>query len=191
MDVGIRGCRYGSGALWRQPFRGAGGTERSDLFGALLKAQDSGGGLASVYGRLSPASQNALEALRAGRGGMSKQQWNTLCRELKDLGVITQAQFDYSRADFRLAPLVSDGRGGVTAPTIVKEFLGEGKFDRWDGDPLAYLEEWIEALRESRSALCAEYWPDGERKYEDLSPFTRQIDECGKVAGILRELLAL
>ena len=191
MEVGIRNNHYGNAVLSRQYFQSVAGTAGGGFLENLLKTTTSGGETDGLFGRLSPASQTALKNLRAGKGSMSKQQWSTLCRELKDLGVITQTQFDYSRADFRLAPLVSDGRGGATAPTIVKEFLGEGKFDRWNGDPLAYLDEWIGVLRESRSKLAAEYWPDGERKYKDLSPLTRQIDDCGKVADILRELLAL
>lgn len=193
MDVGIHGYRYGNAALQRQGSQSRAGTADGGFLAEMLKTQAAGDGLKGVYDRLTPGSQKALEGLKAGRNGMSKEQWNTLCRELKDLGAITQAQLDYSRADLRLAPLVSDGRGGVTAPTIVKKFLKGGHLDggAWKGDPLAYLDEWIEVLRESRSELSVQCWPDGEKKYKDLSPLTNQINGCGKVADILRELLAL
>lgn len=194
MDVSIRNYSYGNTAFQRRYSQSAAG---GGFLEETLKARASGGELDGIYDRLSPASQKTLEDLKTGRSGMTKGQWNGLCRELKNMGVINEAEFNYTRADFHLHPLVSDGRGGVTCPGIKEEFLTRtdtgsvvySSSDDWTGDPLEYLDEWMKNLQRWKGQLSAERWPDGERKYKDLSAYDRQISACQKVAEVLQGLM--
>ena len=179
---------YTYGGMTRyQPYaQSPGGPAASRFQTELVDTKTAGD--ESIRDRLSPASQKLLDDLKVGRS-MTTTQWTSLCVELKDMGVITQAEFDYTRGDFHLAPLVSDGRGGVTCPTVVKDFLEGRRGNQWQGDPLAYLDEWVQALKEGRSKVDKEYWEDGEKKYKDLSPFDHQISACEKVMDIIKKLL--
>ena len=178
---------YGGMARYQSYAQSSGGSPASGFQTDLVKAKTAED--ESIRDRLSPASQKLLDDLKAGRG-MTTTQWTSLCVELKDMGVITQAEFDYTRGDFHLAPVVSDGRGGVTCPTIVKAFLeGRDFHNKWQGDPLAYLDEWVQALQAGRDQVDKEYWEDGEKKYKDLSPFDHQISACEKVMDVIRDLL--
>ena len=53
--------------------------------------------LRALYAYLSAASQSVLERVRDGKGGVRKDEWLTLCRELKDAGAISQSEFDRLR----------------------------------------------------------------------------------------------
>lgn len=195
MDIAMRAC--GNGAFRRPDPPSFSGKTEASFLEKIASAQASAGGKATVYDRLSPASQTAVDQWKTGRNRLSRDQWTALCRELRDLGVITQAEFSYTRADVRLLPLVSDGRGGVTCPAAKEAFLNRADFSgpvysstsRWEGDPLAYLDEWLKSLRRWEGALSSERWPDGERKYQDLSPLTVQADACQNVMNALRSLI--
>lgn len=164
----------------------------------VIRTQASQGGLDGVYSRLSPASQKALEGLKAGRSDMTRDQWTALCRELKDLGAITQAEFDYTGTEFRLHPVFTDSHGNVTCPGARESFdlltgrgvLLQNESAAWKGDPLAYLDAWAKTFERWKSQYAGERWPDGEKKYEDLSPLDRRIDAFQKVAELLRGLTA-
>ena len=60
----------------------------------------------------------------------------------------------------------------------------------WKGDPLAYLDAWAKTFERWKGQYAGERWPDGEKKYEDLSPLDRRIDAFQKVAELLRGLTA-
>lgn len=199
MDVSVRGCRYGNTAFRRQLLSESAGKTETAFSAEMLKTRVSGG--EGIYSRLTPDAQKTLEDLKAGRKDLSKVQWVSFCRELRDLGVITQAEFDCTRADLHMVPLISDGRGGVTAPGMKERLndlyqasqipggLAAWSAGDWNGDPLEYLDEWMKSLQKWRDELSAERWPDGEKKYQDLSPLTDQADACQKVLNILQELI--
>lgn len=197
MDVGIR--TYGNAAFC-QPYAPdfCGKTEKGFLE-EVTKVTPSGG--PSAYDRLTPSARKTVEKLKEGRG-LTKTQWTDLCRELKDMGVITQAEFDYTRGDLHLVPVISDSRGGVTALGMKERLnslyqasqvpggLEAWSSDTWAGDPLEYLDEWLESLRKWKGELSAERWPDGGRKYQDFSAVDVQVDACQKVMDVLRGLMA-
>lgn len=167
--------------------------------------------LKSVYERLTLASRDVLERLNAGQANITREEWTGLCKELKDAGVITQADFDYTRADLRLIPLgYHDGAGNEViyehAPGMAEKLKLVGKLldglehspleavmtrlnrESWQGDPLAYLDEWISTLNGSKDELARARAEDGSAKYHDFSPITDQIRACQKVSELVKKL---
>ena len=90
----------------------------------------------------------------------------SLCRELKDAGVITQSDFDYTRADGHLIPIGYYNESGTlvkydTPPMLVEKlrtFSGMSQnlsassteewltSNGWTGDPIEYLNLWMSML---------------------------------------------
>jgi len=168
-------------------------------------------GLKSVRERLTPASRDVLERLGDGRNGITREEWTGLCRELKDAGVITQADFDYTRADVRLIPLGYNNAAGneviyENAPGMAEKLRLAGKLlkgmehspleavmtrlsrESWSGDPLDYLDEWISMLDGWKDELARTPSEDGSAKYTDFSPITAQNRSCKKVSGLIGKL---
>lgn len=166
----------------------------------------SEGGLEAVYEHLSPASKNVLERLNDGRSNIQKDEWLGLCKELKDAGVITQSDFDYTRPDLHLIPLGYHDENGnfvqYDTPPMLKDRLTE-LYERsrssngaeavwtggsWTGDPLEYLDLWSSELYNWRSDLARARNDDGTPKFNNFSPITDQINSCQKVTALVREL---
>ena len=73
MEVSVH-AYGGSPAQQTRSKRPAGKTANGFLEN-VIRTQASQGGLDGVYSRLSPASQKALEGLKAGRSNMTRDQW--------------------------------------------------------------------------------------------------------------------
>lgn len=170
---------------------------------AVDRAQD-GEELRWVYEHLSAPARDVVDRVNAGAKDITKDEWTGLCRELKDAGVITQSDFDYTRADIRLIPIGYTSRSGTfvkypAAPSLLAKlrtqaanFSSGGKnaclscdsYD-WAGDPLAYLDAWITMLYGWRSDM-AETGSAG--RFPDFSPIDSQISSCQKVCHLIGEL---
>lgn len=61
--------------------------------------------------------------------------------------------------------------------------------DAWAGDPLDFLDAWIENLTEWREDLSRQRSETGGPKYKDFSPIEKQIEACTKVSEIVNGLL--
>jgi len=215
----ITGIRCGNSAFgWQIPSPPSRSTGQSfldevrkvtDQFSTANAENDAD--LKSVYERLTLTSRDVLERLNAGQTNITREEWTGLCKELKDAGVITQADFDYTRADCRLVPLgYHDENDNEViyehAPGMAEKLKLVGKLldgmdhspmeavmarlnrESWSGDPLAYLDEWISTLYKSRSELARVKAEDGSPKYKDFSPITVQISSCQKVSELVKKL---
>jgi len=163
-----------------------------------------------AYERLTLTSQDVLARLNAGNS-VTREEWTGLCRELKDAGVITQADFDYTRGDFHLIPLgYHDAAGNEViydhAPGMAEKLKLAAKLlnrdpdtpleqlrerlasESWSGDPLEYLDTWIDLLDVWIDQLEKERAEDGSQKFTDFSPITDQISSCQKVAALVQSL---
>ncbi len=164
--------------------------------------------LKALYEHLTPASKDVLERLEAEKDDIKKDEWLNFCKELKDVGAITQSDFDYTRADVHLILLgYHDESGNIvkyeTSPMMKNKLLGLYESSRnpaavgsetrlsaddWTGDPLEYLDTWTSELYRWRSDLVRMRNADGSPKYDNFTPITSQIDSCQKVAALVKEL---
>lgn len=163
--------------------------------------------LKAAYDQLSTASKGVLNRMKAGQTDITQDEWTDLCRELKDAGLITEADFARTRSDLRIVPIgYVDGNGDRVLygniPVLSKGLLGgEERTDGysglsktwtvndWSGDPLRYFDEWIESLRKWRADLVTQQNSDGTRTYGDLSHLERDINSCQKVTNLVRDLM--
>lgn len=166
-------------------------------------------GSSAIFGILLDASgplPDILARLKSG-GGITQREWDKLCTELKNQGLISQTDYNCTRGNYRLIPVGSTGSDGIFTPyeripgmseklqTLAKYMSDpaaglEAYFsDDWQGDPLVFLDQWMAELREWRDHLTAQQNPDGSQKYPDLTPITKQMDSCQRVSDTLRQLL--
>lgn len=163
--------------------------------------------LKAAYDQLSTASKGVLNRMKAGQTDITQDEWTDLCRELKDAGLITEADFARTRSDLRIVPIgYVDGNGDRVLygniPVLSKGLLGgEERTDGysglsktwtvndWSGNPLRYFDEWIESLRKWRADLATQQNSDGTRTYGDLSHLERDINSCQKVTNLVRDLM--
>ena len=156
------------------------------------EAENPGGAdLKAAYDRLSDGSKAVLNRLKAGAADITKGEWDNLRRELKEQGLISEAEYFYTQPDIVVLGKAEDFQdGGVT-------LVGEGpalSFERfesieWTGDLFQYLDQWLELLRQQR-----DHWADAAQQWGkplDISPRTRQIEAHEKVSGLVRELAEL
>ena len=163
--------------------------------------------LKALYDLLSAVSKDVLYRVKAGQTDITQDEWTDLCRELKDAGIITEADFVRTRSNLRIVPIgYVDGNGDRVLygniPVLSSGLLGAGDHtdgysglsktwtvNDWSGDPLQHLDEWIESLRKWRADLATQRSSDGTRTYGDLSPIERDINSCQKVNNLVRDLL--
>ena len=165
--------------------------------------------LRMVFERLSSSSKNVLERMKAEKNDIKKDEWMSLCRELKDAGVITQSDFDYTRADGHLIPIGYYNESGTlvkydTPPMLVEKlrtFSGMSQnlsassteewltSNGWTGDPIEYLNLWMSMLCDWKRDMSGMRASDGSLKFEDFSPIDVQINSCQKVADLVKELV--
>lgn len=167
-------------------------------------------GSSAIFGILLDASgplPDILARLKSG-GGITQKEWDDLCTDLKNQGLISQTDYNCTRGNYRLIPVGSTGPDGIFTPyeripgmseklQKLAKYMSdpaaslEAYFsDDWQGDPLAYLDDWMAELREWRDHLAAQRNPDGGLKYPDLTPITEQLNSCQRVSGLIKQLLA-
>ena len=162
--------------------------------------------LQALYALLSPPSKETLKRLRDGKSDIHKDEWLTLCRELKDAGAITQSEFDYTRGDLHLIPIgYHDEQGNFvqydTPPMLKDQLLSLHEQSQnptcvwlsgnWSGDPLKYLDLWASELEDWKQDLSRQRAADGSLKFSNFSPITNQIDACQKVMELVKGLSQL
>lgn len=64
------------------------------------------------------------------------------------------------------------------------------RINQWPGNPLDYLDQWAFSLKKWGGELSMERDRDGSPKYKDVSPVYEQAAACGRVANLIRSLLA-
>ena len=158
-----------------------------------------------ILERLSEPAKDTLEDIKDDKE-VSHEQWQGLLGELRDMGAISKEQFDYSRSDVKLIPLGYKNASGefVMYDGIAERFGMLDKLrstsgggigiltdtaDAWSGDPLDFLDAWIENLTEWRGDLSRQRSETGALKYDDFSPLDKQIDACTKVGELINSLL--
>lgn len=171
----------------------------------MAKDDDS---LQALLDRLTPASKAVLDRIQAGTNDITKDEWSGLCKELETLGAISEADCQCTSADFHLIPLgYYDGNGEFVKYELPMELknklLSQAGRKRspsedglwacldgsgWTGDPLAYLDNWMDSLYNWRSDLARARNEDGSAKYSDFSPITSQLNSCQKVADLVKKL---
>lgn len=147
--------------------------------------------LQKAFDQLSDASKNALRRIKNGINDISCEEWNSLANELKDLGLLTQADINHIKAETYMIPVGYIGPDGeiVYYPRteeIERRLHGE---EDWSGNPLERINSWINALYDWRSFLSRQTEPDGSKTYTDLSPITTEINSCQKVVDLIYNLL--
>lgn len=156
-------------------------------FAAALQAEQSAAPTKQeLLEALSEHSKEVLALLKSG-GKVEKEDWMALMGELRDSGAITQEEYDWTNFELVLTPiqtgLISYGdRGNEYRETL-------RQFEQWPGDPLEYLDMWLLALKKEKGLLEVEYRNQPGYHSASLSAFDLQASACGKVAGLIRDLL--
>lgn len=158
---------------------------------AAAKAEASGDtGLKAAYDRLSDVSKAVLSRLKAGAADITKGEWDDLRRELKELGLISEAEYFYTHPDIVVLGKAEDFQdGGVVVVSEGPAVSFGYETTEWTGDPFQYLDLWLELLRRER-----DLWAEAAQQYGkplDISARTRQIEAHEKVSGLVRELMEL
>jgi len=155
-----------------------------------------------ILERLSEPAKDTLEDMKTGEE-VSKEEWTGLLGELRDMGAISDTEFTYSRSDVRFIPLgYRDENGEFVMYDGIAERFGlprlleragmaesEVSASGWNGDPLDFLDAWIENLTEWREDLSRQHSETGAPKYKDFSPIEKQIEACTRVGEIVNGLL--
>ena len=165
--------------------------------------------LRMVFERLSSSSKNVLERIKAEKNDIKKDEWMSLCKELKDAGVITQSDFDYTRADGHLIPIGYYNESGTLVkydmpPMLVEKLRTLSDMSQnpsvgsmetwlansngWADDPLEYLNAWMSMMSGWKDDMAGMRNADGSLKFEDFSPIAMQIDSCQKLSNLVKEL---
>lgn len=160
--------------------------------------------LQSVYNQLTSGSKAALDRLNREEPSIKEDEWMGLCKELKDMGAITEYDFSSVRSDFHFIPIgYTDENGNIVtyeASSIMKHKLEKPgnpavagaeawlSMDDWTGNPLEYLDNWVSELYSWRSGLAKMRAEDGSLKYNNFTPITNRINSCQKVAALVRDL---
>ena len=136
--------------------------------GQAAQADQAGGGeLKAAYDRLSAASKAVLNRLKAGEANVSKEEWAALRRELRDAGLITQEEFFRSDPDVVVVGYTDANGELVTYPPVCCQGAAQSNGgvlisrywspEDWAGDPLRFLDKWLEAIREWQDEVDAQY----------------------------------
>jgi len=145
-----------------------------------------------ILARLSDPAKATLDAMKAGKD-VSKGQWTALCKEMKDMGAITEDEFNSVRTDIQIVPA-----GYELHPVMVRELQAmyarsQGihvETEMWTGDPFEYLNSWTDLLDEWQEMLVTLRDETGARKYNDFSPIREQVSSCHKVSDLVQRLFA-
>lgn len=156
----------------------------------FLNNAQSGDRTEGVYDQLSDPSKDVLKQLKEG-GQVEQDAWKGLCRELLDLGQLTEAEYACSNLDYRLIPLGCRSTSGSFVPysDTAEMVLASRSLNQWSGRPLDILDTWSCLLAKWGRQLAAEQNPDGTPKYRDLSPVSRQVDACEKLRELINRLI--
>ena len=159
---------------------------------AFLNSEQNGDRVEGVYHQLSDQSKDVLSKLKDG-GQVEKDAWKGLCKELLDLGQITESEYACSNLDYRLIPLgCHDASGNFVKYSNTADMVRASRsLAQWPGDPLNMLDSWSFMLSKWGMQLAAEYNPDGAPKYRDLTPISNQASACDKVKELIHSLAAL
>lgn len=157
----------------------------------FLNSEQNGDRVEGVYQQLSDQSKDVLSKLKDG-GQVEKDAWKGLCKELLDLGQITESEYECSNLDYRLIPLgCHDANGNfVKYSNTADMVLASRSLCQWPGDPLNMLDTWSFMLTKWGRQLAAEHNPDGTPKYRDLTPISNQASSCKKVMELINGLAA-
>lgn len=193
----------GSGSGFLEQLKSASEAAVSEKAADALDLTKTGGELLDLLQRLTPGSRDVLNRMEAGKADVSKDEWTALCKELESLGAISKDDFQYTRAGIRVIPLGYWGRDGefvkYDTVSIMKNKLPDPRHSQggqwicpdeyaWKGDPLAYLDNWMNSLYNWRSDMARARNEDGSPKYDNFSPITNQINSCQKVTDLVRAL---
>lgn len=192
-----------SGSGFMEQLKNAADAAASEQAADTLRLTKTDDGLLDLLRQLTPGSRGVLDRIQAGENDVSKDEWNGLCKELESLGAISKDDFQYTQAGWRVIPLGYWAENGefvkYDTVSIMKDKLPdvrqsqEGQYIcpdeyAWKGDPLAYLDSWMNSLYSWRSDLARARNEDGSPKYGGFSPITDQINSCQKVIDLVRGL---
>ena len=172
----------------------------------VLELTKTDEGLRDLLPKLTPASRDVLDRMEAGKKDVSPDEWTALCKELEALGAITEEDFQSTRADFHIIPFGYEDENGnfvqydmsMLTDELLNLYYGQRpgadglwaclNADSWRGDPLAYLDNWMESLYSWRSDMARAKNEDGTQKFDNFSPITNRINSCQKVADLVKAL---
>lgn len=193
----------GSGSGFLEQLKSASEAAVSEKAADALDLTKTGGELLDLLQRLTPGSRDVLNRMEAGKADITEDEWTALCKELESLGAISKDDFQYTRAGIRVIPLGYWGEDGefvkYDTVSIMKNKLPDPRHSQggqwicpdeyaWKGDPLAYLDNWMNSLYNWRSDMARARNEDGSPKYDNFSPITNQINSCQKVTDLVRAL---
>jgi len=158
-----------------------------------------------ILEKLTEQGRNTLEDMK-NSVEVSRDRWDALLDELHGMGAISGNEA--ISAGVHLIPIGYKDENGNYA---MYEDVGlyTGLYDRmramndgtvlagvtqvnesWTGDPMAFLDAWIESLQEWREHLAQVRKEDGALKYDRLDPIERQIEGATSVSALIETLLA-
>lgn len=127
---------------------------------------------------------------------LSREEWTDVLKRLKDDGKISQEDYQLANFGFTLIPLGYKDAQGNFVKYDTESIMGKRlsavaqgqESDGWDGDPIKYLDNWLETLRTWKNSMLRQTKPDGTAKYDNFAPLDTQINSISRV---INELLAL
>lgn len=140
-----------------------------------------------IASKLTDGAKKTLQRLKANPNSISKRDWMDLTHELNAMGAISDLDYQGTNMMFHLVPL-GDMDNPYPTSADMRDTLD--RINQWPGNPLDYLDQWAFALKKWGAGLSRERNPDGAPKYKDLSPIYDQAAACGRVAGLIKGLLA-
>lgn len=150
------------------------GVERSSAESEIMTRLSSG------------PSAGVLDKLSDGHAKITQEEWNGLLAELRDMGVISASEYDIGTGQVLICGYTDkDGNDVVyDCPPELSEKLRQP----WTGYPLEYLSDLQFNLDKWSGYLSLERDEWGHPKF-DTSPIDKMALVCGRVIGIVKDLL--
>lgn len=162
-------------------------TSSSGFNGTLEAERSTAPNKRELLETLSERSKKIVELLKSG-DKVDKEDWMELMGELRDQGAITEDEYGWTNFELAVSPvktgLVTYGDQGSEYRETLRSF------QEWPGDPLEYLDMWLLAVQKEKALLEVESRKQLGYDPAAFSGFDKQSAACGKVASLVRALMA-
>lgn len=146
-------------------------------FGDMLQSVGEG----AIFDSLSASSKDLLHKIK-NNVPISKGEWLNLTSEMLNKGIITKEEFDITQG-YQLIPISKSGKASAVLLESFKKLTRGEDPSGWNGNPMDYLEDWLETLNRMRRELDE----DGRLMFrdEEVDKFTEPVASVKKLLGEL------
>jgi len=140
-----------------------------------------------IAGKMTDGAKRTKKKKKSNPNSISKVEWMDLMHELNAMGAVSDTDYQGTNMLLHLVPL-----GDLDNPFPISADMRDtlDRINQWPGNPLDYLDQWAFSLKKWGGELSTERDRDGSPKYKDVSPVYEQAAACGRVANLIRSLLA-